>query len=291
MSLEQVFTRAQQGLELVAQFFQVSPAGATVDAYGRDLAAMELARPFANFLYEDYWRVHARGLQHIPDHGAALIVANHSGALAYDAVMIHMAIYKYARSHRLTRFLAENFLYYLPFLGTFINRLGGVRACPENAERLLHAGELVAVFPEGVKGIGKLYRDRYRLARFGRGGAVRLALKCGVPIIPCAVIGAEEIHPILYRSSLLAKLCGVPYLPITPTFPWLGPLGLVPLPSQWLIRFDRPISYAQYSAETADDPFAIHSLSEALRDRIQRLVAKGLRERERVVKQRYALPL
>lgn len=142
-----------------------------------------------------------------------------------------------------------------------------------------------------MKGIGKLYRDRYRLARFGRGGAVRLALKCGVPIIPCAVIGAEEIHPILYRSSLLAKLCGVPYLPITPTFPWLGPLGLVPLPSQWLIRFDRPISYAQYSAETADDPFAIHSLSEALRDRIQRLVAKGLRERERVVKQRYALPL
>lgn len=269
--------------ELLRQLFQLTHNATHVDEYGRDMAAVERARPIANFFYKQYWRVQTRGIEYVPQTGPALIVANHSGALAYDAVMIHMAILNEAPGERLTRFLAENFIYYLPFVGTFINRLGGVRACPENAERLLRDGELVAVFPEGLKGIGKLYKDRYHLARFGRGGAVRLAIKTGVPIIPCAVVGAEEIHPMIHRTQTLAKLFGLPFIPVTPTFPWLGPIGCMPLPSQWVITFGKPIDYSHLPSDTVDDPFALHSLTENLRGHIQTLVHDGLATRKEIV--------
>src|SRR5207245_2691664 len=122
-------------------------------------------------------------------------------------------------------------------LGSFMTRLGGVRACQENAERLLRRGELVATFPEGYKGIGKLFRDRYRLQRFGRGGYIKLALRARCPVVPFAVVGAEEVHPTFFNASAIAKALRLPYLPVTPTFPALGPIGLVPLPTKWTIAF------------------------------------------------------
>ncbi len=254
-----------------------------VDDFGRDLHVLEQTRPIVDFFYKDYWRVQTRGMRHVPAFGPGLIVANHSGSLPYDGSMIHMAIYNEHPQHRLTRLLVEDLVQYMPFVGTFLQRLGGVRACPENAQILLQRGELVTVFPEGVKGIGKLYAQRYQLARFGRGGIVRLAIKTRAPIIPCAVIGAEEIHPILWKAQPLAKLFGLPYIPITPTFPWLGPLGLIPLPSQWLIRFGKPIHYDQYTPQQADDRLLTHQLTEQLRQTIQKMVTQGLKEREKIV--------
>lgn len=179
----------------------------------------------------------------------------------------------------MSRFLVEDIIQYLPFLGTFFNRVGGVRACQENAERILAQGDLLTVFPEGVKGIGKLFKDRYQLARFGRGGIVRLAIKTRTPVIPCAVIGSEEIHPILWKSRPLAQLFGLPFIPVTPTFPLLGPLGLIPLPAQWLISFGTPIRYDKMPAEILNDPLKLHTLTEELRQTIQRMVDDGLTKR------------
>lgn len=257
-----------------------------IDVFGRDLAFMDHVRPLFNFLYEKYWRVHTVGVRHVPSRGRALIVANHAGTLAYDGAMIHMAIYREQAAHRMSRFLVEDIIQYLPFLGTFFNRVGGVRACQENAERILAEGDVLTVFPEGVKGIGKLFADRYRLARFGRGGIVRLAIKTRTPIIPCAVIGSEEIHPILWKSRPLAQLFGLPFIPITPTFPLLGPLGLIPLPSQWVISFGKPIRYDTMPAAVLNDPLALHTLTEELRQTIQQMVTDGLalRARRRVAR-------
>ncbi|MBI2343073.1 MAG: acyltransferase family protein [Deltaproteobacteria bacterium] len=254
-----------------------------VDEFGRDLGFMERVRPLFDFMYDTYWRVQARGVHHIPAKGRALIVANHSGTLAYDGAMIHMAVFKHHRQHRMTRFLVEDLIQYLPFIGTFFNRVGGVRACPENAERLLKHDELLTVFPEGVKGISKLYKDRYRLSRFGRGGVVRLAIRTRTPIIPCAVVGAEEIHPILWKTHLFAKLFGLPFLPITPTFPWLGPMGLIPLPSQWVMIFGKPIRYDRLPQQLLQDPLRIHTLTEELRQTIQQMVGEGLTQRRALV--------
>jgi 1-acyl-sn-glycerol-3-phosphate acyltransferase len=250
------------------------------DEFGRDVQFMEDVRPLFDYLYEDYWRVSTSGIRHIPSKGRALIVANHSGTVAYDGSMIHMAVFREHPKQRMSRFLVENVIQYLPFLGTFFNRVGGVRACPENAERILDRGELLTVFPEGVKGIGKLFKDRYQLARFGRGGVVRLAIKTRSPIIPCAVIGAEEIHPIVWKAQPLARLLGLPFLPVTPTFPALGPLGLIPLPSQWVIIFGKPIRYTHMDDNVLDDRLKIHTLTEELRQTIQTMVATGLKKRD-----------
>lgn len=252
-----------------------------VDEFGRDVGAIDTVRPVFDFLYDTYWRVEARGVAHVPEAGRALIVANHSGSLPYDAAMIHMAMYRNHPTHRMARFLLDDLVNYLPFVGTFINRMGGIRACRENAERLLAQEELVITFPEGVKGLGKLYRDRYQLARFGRGGVAQVALAANAPIIPCAVIGAEEIHPILWKARPLATLLGLPYIPFTPTFPWLGPLGLLPLPSRWVILFGQPIHITP-PTDAANDRLHLHQQTEMVRTAVQKLVQQGLALRERM---------
>jgi 1-acyl-sn-glycerol-3-phosphate acyltransferase len=289
-SLETLITQHPQLLELfehlattIRHFASREAFTEGVDEFGRDPALMEKVRPLFQFLFDQYWRVETRGARNIPSKGRALIVANHSGTLAYDGAMIHMAVFNHQAKSRMTRFLVEDFIQYLPFLGTFFNRVGGVRACPENAERLLMQGELVSVFPEGIKGIGKLYRNRYQLARFGRGGIIRLAIKTQTPIIPCAVIGAEEIYPILWKTQSLAQLLGLPYLPITPLFPLLGPLGLIPLPSKWVISFGKPISYNHLPRKVLRDRLQIHALTEALRTTIQGMVNTGLKTREKLL--------
>lgn len=253
------------------------------DEFGMDPSFIRRLKPFFDFLYYKYWRVSVEGLPHIPSEGRGLIVANHSGTLPYDGSMIAASIVNDHNSRRDVRFLVEDFVYHFPFLGTFMYRIGGVRACQENAERLLTKDHLVTVFPEGVKGIGKHYKNRYRLQRFGRGGFIKLALKTNAPVIPAAVIGAEEIHPLLYKSTILAKPFRIPYIPITPTLPLLGVFGLLPLPSKWKIIFGEPIQFSStYGPKDADDQLLVNRLSETVRGKIQEMIVEALKSRRSV---------
>jgi 1-acyl-sn-glycerol-3-phosphate acyltransferase len=180
------------------------------------------------------------------------------------------------------RWLAEDFLFHFPFLGSFTNRIGAVRACQENAERLLQQESLTAVFPEGVKGIGKLFRKRYQLQRFGRGGFIKLSLRTRSPVIPVAVVGAEETNPMLFRIDYLSQALGIPYIPVTPTFPLLGPLGLVPLPTKWRIVFGDPVSFDEYGPEAADDEMLVGRLAEQVRGEIQAMLDRTVKKRASV---------
>ncbi|MCC6898849.1 MAG: acyltransferase family protein [Polyangiaceae bacterium] len=253
-----------------------------VDDFGLDPKYEARLLPLLDFLYQRYFRVETRGADQIPADGRCLVVANHSGTLPLDGMMLRAAVRREHPSARELRWLAEDFVFYLPFVGAFMNRIGAVRACQENAERLLQKSSLVAVFPEGVKGIGKLYRERYKLQRFGRGGFIRLALRTQTPVVPCAIVGAEEAAPLLYRVEGVSKLLGVPYLPVTPTFPALGPLGLLPAPTKWQIVFGEPIGFEGYGPEAADDHVLVGRLSERVRATIQRLVDTGLAQRQSV---------
>jgi 1-acyl-sn-glycerol-3-phosphate acyltransferase len=196
--------------------------------------------------------------------------------------MINVAVRHEHPARRECRLLALDMFALLPILQPMLQRTGAVRASQENGERLLRRGELVGVFPEGVKGVGKYFRDRYKLARFGRGGFVRLALRTGAPIIPCAVVGAEEIHPVLAKANWLGRPFGFPYFPITPSFPLLGPLGVVPLPSKWSIEFADPIPTVGDGPEAADDPIRVNKLKERVRSVIQRMIDGRLARRRSV---------
>lgn len=253
-----------------------------VDAFGLDPVYERTLRPALDFLFKRYFRTKVDGVEHVPADGRAMIVANHSGALPLDGLMIRQALRLAHPSGRDARWLAEDFSFYLPFIGVAMNRIGAVRACPENGERLLNRNHVVSVFPEGAEGIKKLYKERYQLQRFGRGGFVRLALRTQSPIIPCAVIGGEESNPILHRFDNLSKLVGVDYLPVTPTFPWLGPLGLLPLPTRWHIVFGEPISVADYGPGAASDHVLVGRISERVRTSIAALLDTGLSRRKSV---------
>lgn len=253
-----------------------------VDEFGMDPDYEERLKPLLEFMFKTYFRVDVEGIRHVPAEGRAVVVANHSGALPFDGVMLREAIRERHPGRADLRWLAEDFSFYLPFLGVTLNRIGAVRACPENAERLLAKEHLVGVFPEGAEGIKKLYKNRYRLQRFGRGGFVRLCLKTRSPIIPCAIVGAEETNPILYRFDNLSKLIGLDYLPITPTFPLLGPLGLLPAPTKWRIVFGEPISMDEYGPEAAQDHVLVGRLSERVRSSINDLLETALRRRKSV---------
>jgi 1-acyl-sn-glycerol-3-phosphate acyltransferase len=253
-----------------------------VDEFGFDPRFTETLMPFLEFLYTMWWRVETTGVEHIPDEGPALVVANHSGVLPWDAFMIRLAVRHQHPARRACRMLALDMFALLPFLAPMLARTGSVRANPENGERLLRRGDLVGVFPEGVKGVGKPFAQRYKLARFGRGGFVRLALRTGAPIVPCAVVGAEEVHPKVGSLDPLGRPLGLPYLPITPTFPWLGPLGVVPLPSKWSIEFGDAIPMDVHGPEAADDPILVHRLSEEVRSTIQQMIDSRLARRRSV---------
>ncbi len=252
------------------------------DDFGLDPAFERRVQPAVEFLYKAYFRNSVEGVDNVPAEGRCIVVANHSGALPLDGPMLRAALRIEHKQKRDLRWLAEDFVYYLPFAGVFMNRVGAVRACPENAERLLEKESLVAVFPEGVHGIKKLFRERYHLQRFGRGGYIRLCLRMRAPIVPCAIIGAEESSPLLYRLEGLTELVGLPYFPITPTFPWLGPLGLLPAPAKWRMRFGEPIHLDSYGPEAADDHVLVGRLSERVRSAIQAMLDSGLRERRSV---------
>jgi 1-acyl-sn-glycerol-3-phosphate acyltransferase len=249
------------------------------DEWGFDEEFAQAILPLLDFLYDRWWRVKADGAHHVPSHGRALMVANHAGILPWDGTMISLALLREHPLPRYPRFLALNWAFDLPYVSVAMRKVGGVVASPHNAERLLEQDELVAVFPEGVKGAGKPFRERYRLQRFGRGGFVEIALRTGAPIVPVAVVGSEEIYPKLGEAPPLARLLRAPYFPLTPTFPWLGPLGVVPLPSKWRIEFCEPIETRSFGPQAPDDRTLVFELTERVRETIQQKLYENLVKR------------
>jgi len=249
------------------------------DEFGFDREWAESLLPLFRFLYNHYWRVRITGMENVPGEGRALLVSNHAGVLPFDGAMIRTAIWDHHPQPRHARALIMDAFFGVPFISWFLRRTGNTLAHPDDAERLLERDELVLVFPEGVKGTGKPYKERYRLRRFGRGGFVQIALRTGAPIIPVSVVGSEELYPMLADVGPIAKLIGMPYFPITPTFPLLGPLGLAPLPSSWMIEFHEPIPVDEYDPDAADDPGVVMRLTDEVRDTIQDGLYRNLERR------------
>ena len=242
-----------------------------LDDWGRSQRIFDLVEPLLDFYYRHWFRVGVEGIENVPSSGGALIVSNHSGALPPDAPMIMQAIRHEHPRPRPLYMLGENWFKGYPGVGMLANKIGLVGAHPANAQRLLRDEErLVLVFPEGQKGSRKLYWQRYRLRRFGRGGFVRTAMRAGVPIVPAAVMGAEEAMPIFAHVPLLERLTGLIYFPINHAFPHFGlAAGLMYLPAKFRIRFLEPIDLAGYGPEDADDIALVGRLSERIRLRIQ----------------------
>jgi 1-acyl-sn-glycerol-3-phosphate acyltransferase len=250
-----------------------------VDEFGFDPELNDnVIQPLLEPLYRDWFRVEVTGAKNVPLDRAGLAVANHSGTIALDALMLSHAIHREPQIRRNLRLLGADLVFRVPFMSEIARKSGATLACVPDAERLLRGGELVGVFPEGFKGVGKHYRDRYKLQRFGRGGFVSAALATGTPIIPVAIVGAEETYPMLGNLKPLARLLGIPYFPVTPTFPWLGPLGLIPLPSKWLIEFGTPIETEHLQGD-ADDPMVVFNLADQVRETIQQILHELLARR------------
>ena len=252
-----------------------------VDEFGFDPEVTEkltlaLLRPLA----EKWFRIEVRGVENIPEEGGALIVSNHSGTVPVDALMTMVAVHDH--TGRFLRLLGADLVFRMPFVGEMARRGGATLACNEDAERMLSRGDLVGVWPEGFKGIGKPFKQRYKLQRFGRGGFVSAALRTGVPIIPLSVVGAEEIYPLVGNIPALARLLGVPYVPITPLFPLLGPLGMIPLPSKWLLEFGEPIRTDELDGAAAEDPMLVFNLTDQVRETNQQTLYTLLMKRESV---------
>ena len=255
----------------------------SVDEFGFDPDLTDnVLLPALRPLYRNWFRVETIGMHHVPDVGGALVVANHSGTLPLDSLMTAVALHDDHPAGRHLRMLGADFMFRLPVVGSLARKQGSTLACSPDAERLMAAGELVGVWPEGFKGIGKPFKDRYKLQRFGRGGFVSAALRTGVPIIPVAIVGAEEIYPKIGDIKPLARLFGAPYFPVTPLFPLFGPLGLVPLPSKWYIEFGQPIPTDSYDPSDADDPMTVFNLTDQVRETIQHTLYRLLAQRRSV---------
>ncbi len=255
-----------------------------VDEFGFDADLTDhVLLPPLRPLYDKWFRVETRGLDNVPDVDGALIVANHSGTIPVDALMTILALHDHHPAHRTLRLLGADLVFSLPVVAPLARKGGNTLACNADAERLLADDQLVGVFPEGFKGIGKPFSERYKLQRFGRGGFVSAALRTGKPIIPVSIVGAEEIYPILGNSKTLSRLLGLPYVPLTPFFPWLGPLGAIPLPSKWIIEFGEPIETASLGgAAAAEDPMLVFNLTDQVRETIQSTLYTLLMQRRSV---------
>lgn len=265
----------------LADFLRKRLAGDySVDEFGFDPQYNDaVVLPVLRFFYNTWFRVEVSGIENLPENGAGLIVANHAGALPFDGPMLSVAVHDHHPRKRDVRLLVADLAFDMPVLGPIARKAGHTMACNVDANRLLAGGELAAVFPEGYKGLGKNFSERYKLQRFGRGGFVSAALRNKAPIIPCSIVGSEEIYPMMADVKLLARVLGVPYFPITPLFPLAGPLGLVPLPSKWHIAFGTPIDTAHFEEGAADDPMVTFELTDQVRETIQQTLYGLLSQR------------
>lgn len=252
----------------------------SVDEFGfdRELTEQVLA-PLARVLHRWWWRTDWVGMEHLPATGPAMLVSNHAGTLPWDAIVLKFGVLDHHAAHRHVRLLAADLALRMPFVGALARKSGNTLACEEDALRLLSAGEVLGVFPEGYKGVGKPFRERYRLQRFGRGGFIEIALRTRAPIVPVAIVGSEEIYPLISDARPVARLFGFPYFPVTPFFPWLGPLGLVPLPTKWLVELGEPIRTDEYPEDAWQDGLTVFDLTDRVRDAIQQMLRKNLAAR------------
>jgi 1-acyl-sn-glycerol-3-phosphate acyltransferase len=255
----------------------------TIDEFGFDEDFTEhFYLPVLRPLYRSWFRVEVRGIDNIPAEGGGLVVANHSGTVAMDSLMTQVAVHDEHPARRHLRMLGADLVFQTPVVGQVARKSGSTLAANADAERMLSNGELCGVWPEGFKGVGKPFTERYKLQRFGRGGFVSAALRTRTPIIPCSIVGAEEIYPIIGNMKTVARLLGAPYAPITPTWPLLGPLGLVPLPSKWIIEFGSPVETADLGPAAADDPMLVFDLTDQVRETIQQTLYSLLMQRRSI---------
>ncbi len=261
---------------------EIPPDIHDVDDFGMDRLFVHDLAPILEFFYKHYFRVDCTGLDNLPKTGPVILVSNHGGWLPMDAIMLSYAVVRHLGQEMQPRPLLEDRFFYFPYLGTILNRYGAVRACQENAQRLLADGKIIVSFPEGEKGSTKHFRERGRIQRFGRGGVIRLAMATGAPVIPVTILGPEETYPTLGRVSLIKKTFGVAQMPISPIFPWLGPLGLAPLPSKWEIRFGSPQEIPRVTDMRRVDRVQIRQLNERLRQHIQAELTDLYEERKGV---------
>jgi 1-acyl-sn-glycerol-3-phosphate acyltransferase len=276
--------RVMEVVQLAYQQRELSRRGAdyAVDDFGFDPQWTESFLAAFKILYRDYWRVETTGIEHVPATGRALLVSNHAGVLPWDGTMIKTAMFVEHPHPRHVRALVASLFMGMPVLSWFLRRTGQTVGHPDDTRRLLERDELVLVFPEGVKGTGKPFKDRYRLRRFGRGGFVATAIRAGAPIIPVSVVGSEEIYPMIADLAPVAKALGLPYMPVTPLWPWLGPLGLIPLPSKWRIQFHPPLHVENHPPEAAEDRSLVMALADQVRETIQKGVYANLKMRRGV---------
>nr|WP_020643053.1 lysophospholipid acyltransferase family protein [Amycolatopsis balhimycina] len=254
----------------------------TVDEFGFDAELTDAVfLPPLRALYKKWFRVDTYGVENLPASGGALLVSNHSGTVPLDSLMTAVAVHDETGGRHL-RGLGADLVFQVPLVGSFARKSGQTLACNADAERLLRKGELVGVWPEGFKGVGKPFSSRYKLQRFGRGGFVSAALRAGVPIIPVSVIGAEEIYPKVGDIKVLARMLGLPYFPVTPFFPLLGPLGTIPLPTKWSIEFGEPIRTDEFEPEAVEDPMLVFQLTDQVRESIQQTLYRRLSQRKSV---------
>ncbi len=259
----------EQPLEDLVRFARSRLRGDyAVDAFGFDPEfTRQVFLPLLRPLVSSWFRVEVRGAENLPADGSALLVSNHAGTMPLDGMVLHAVVHDEIGRH--VRLLGADLIFATPWSHDLARRTGVTLACQEDTERLLADGQLVAVFPEGFKGLGKPYVDRYKLQRFGRGGFVSAAVRGQVPIIPVSIVGSEEIYPLISTAPLLARALGVPYFPVTPLFPWLGPLGMVPLPSKWIIQFGEAITTDELPAGAAEDPMVVFNVTDQVRETIQ----------------------
>jgi 1-acyl-sn-glycerol-3-phosphate acyltransferase len=252
----------------------------SVDEFGFDPHFNDaVVMPLLRSVFTSWFRVDVTGIENLPESGPALVVANHAGVLPFDGLMASVAVHDKHPSRRTLRLLAADIVFDNPVLGPAARKAGHTMACTADAHRLLSKGELTAVFPEGYKGLGKRFKDRYKLQRFGRGGFVSAALRTKAPIVPCSIVGSEEIYPMIGDVKLLARLFGLPYFPITPLFPLAGPVGMIPLPSKWHIEFGAPISTIDYDESAPEDPMVTFELTDQVRETIQQTLYRLLANR------------
>ena len=246
------------------------------DPFGLDVSYYEELAPLFVLMYDLYHRVEVRGIENVPE-GPVLLVGNHAGnTLPIDAGAVVTAMILEAEPPRIPRGMAESYLPSIPFWNLVVYRAGAVVGTPENCTRLLRAGECILVFPEGSRGFIKPYRQAYELQRFGLGFA-RLALETGAPVVPIGIVGSEEQSPGLFDSKELARMIGAPAFPITWGFPWLGLLGLVPLPVKYRLHFGKPL---RLRGDSNDEDDVIQQQVEIVKGEIQSLIEKGLHERK-----------
>jgi 1-acyl-sn-glycerol-3-phosphate acyltransferase len=258
--------------------YALDDAGLGTDVFGIVPEQIAPAYALAYWMHRAYFRVVSEGHESIPSRGAGVLVGNHSGVLPYDGLVMSADVFRNTDPPRLVRFMVEHFVFRLPVIGNLFRGIGQIPGTRRNFDGLLEEGHLIGVFPEGAKALGKLPQHRYQLLKFSH-GFLELAVRHGVPVVPFGIVGAEEQQRMIANLEPVAKVLRLPFVPVTTTFPWLGPLGLLPLPSQYFITYGDPIHV---------DPAAKHSLAvrerevERVRDAVQDLLRRGQETRRRV---------